>query len=78
MLYSIKKTYKKVVIAAFAVAFVAAFVSVIAGYDIARYFSAIAVFSIAIGVSADILGVNVTREIKRKEKEPKVRFITLD
>lgn len=78
MLYTIKKNYKKVVICAFAAAFVAAFTSIIADYDIARYFSALAVFSIAIGVSADILGVNVTREIKRKEKEPKVRFITLD
>lgn len=78
MLYTIKKNYKKVVIAAFAVAFVAAIVSIIADYDISRYSSAIAVFFMAIGISADILGVHATREIRRKEKEPKVRFITLD
>lgn len=77
MLYSIKKNYKKVVIAAFAVAFVAAFISIIAGYETSKYASVIAVFAMALGTSADILGVYVTKEIKKKEKEPKVRFITL-
>ena len=78
MLYAIKKTYKKVVTAAIGCAFVCAFASVIAGYEIGRYFSALTVLSIAVGVSADILGVHATRVIREIEKEPKVHFITLD